>query len=693
MYLSKNLRGRFAPVWLLMILAVVIFFITRLCLLLQCLHADLHISQVVGSFFIGLLYDITVAGVFAIPLLLQLWFQNDFIYNKKIIAWIDGLLVVMGGLLLFTNALPNGLLRKVLFTYIAIRFCIYNVLAALPYRFRVSWRRIMLYTSFSLILFFLLFNAVSEWYIWQEFSARYGFVTVDNIMYATEVTGDIEESYHVFIIIPSLLAIAVFTGCFFYKTFCRSVVTPASFIVRSGMAAIVLAVAATVFLIPEKWRHFSKNEYANELAGNGLFQFGYAYIHNHLSFYQSYQTLPDAEAFTIVRNDMQLPGTPFTSNDIYSTERSISSSIPEQHYNVVLISVESMSASFMKAFGNHQNLTPCLDSLAKKSLFFTNFYAAGTRTVRGLEALTLSIPPTPGQSTVKRPDNKNLFSLGSVFESHGYTSQFLYGGNSRFDNMKMFFSNNGYDVIDHSAFQPKDIDFESVWGVADEDLFDMALRTMDKNAALKKPFFSHIMTVSNHRPFRYPEGRIDIPAATQTREGAVKYTDWAINRFLREASTKPWFDSTVFVIVADHCASAAGIAKLPVTGYHIPLLIFAPKLVQPQVFSGLASQLDVAPTVLGLLHFQYRSKFFGQDVLNTPVNKERAFISTYDGLGFLKNGKLVIQEPGKKVSEFLPDNKTGSATAIPLTDSLVKKAIAYYQCASWLMKNNKYNTR
>jgi phosphoglycerol transferase MdoB-like AlkP superfamily enzyme len=144
--------------------------------------------------------------------------------------------------------------------------------------------------------------------------------------------------------------------------------------------------------------------------------------------------------------------------------------------NVVLINVESLSAEFMKAFGSEKNITPCLDSIAEKSLFFTNLYASGTRTVRGLEALSLSIPPTPGQSIIKRPGNENLFSLGSVFSSKGYISQYIYGGYSYFDNMNEFFGGNHYQVIDRRQLQPGDIHYANIWGVADEDLFALTLK-------------------------------------------------------------------------------------------------------------------------------------------------------------------------------------------------------------------------
>jgi phosphoglycerol transferase MdoB-like AlkP superfamily enzyme len=256
--------------------------------------------------------------------------------------------------------------------------------------------------------------------------------------------------------------------------------------------------------------------------------------------------------------------------------------------------------------------------------------------------------------------------------------------------MNYFFSNNGYRVVDREAIKPKDIHYANIWGVADEDLFTLALQEMDRNDSAHKPFFAQVMTVSNHRPYTYPDGRIDIPPSTQSREGAVKYTDYAIGRFLREAKQKPWFNNTIFVIIADHCASSAGNVALPVTGYHIPMLIYSPANITPAKVEKLTAQIDVVPTILGLLKFSYKSKFFGHDIFAVNADQERAFISTYQGLGYLRNGRLVLQSPVKKTEEFIPDFVTGKSSKTTLTDSLVKQAVAYYQCASWLIKHKKY---
>lgn len=686
-------RNRFSLVWIVAGLFVTISVITRIALLLSTRNPDLSFGLGIRSFVIGLLFDLTVASFVIIPFVLQLWLQNDFIYLKKVFPFTCMFFVVLLAMLLFTSIVPKDFspeMHAALIGYVSLRFVIFLALYFLPFRFRIRWRTAVLYAGFTLVVFLLLLNAVSEWFFWQEFSTRYNFIAVDYLVYTTEVLGNISESYPLGIILPILVLLAIGI-VFLARPFVRnSVLLPLSFWKRSALAlCLLLLPLLMVSAVKEKWRLFSRNEYANSLAGNGLYEFAVAFSQNELDFYKFYQTIPDSTAFSLLRQQLQTPNTRFISNDPYSIEREITYNEAERKLNVVLISVESLSADFMHAFGNTRNMTPHLDSLASHSLFFTNLYSSGTRTVRGLEALSLSIPPTPGQSIVKRPDNGGLFSLGSVLRSKGYITQYLYGGYSYFDNMKTFFGNNGYEVIDRSAIPRAQVHYQNIWGVADEDLFALALHVLDSNSASGKPFFSQIMTVSNHRPYTYPEGRIDIPPSSQIREGAVKYTDYAINKFLQEASRKTWFDSTIFVIVADHCAGSAGSVELPVTGYHIPMLIYAPKILEPLQVRTLTAQIDVAPTILGLLKLKYNSKFFGQDVLNMPPDKLRAFISTYQGLGYLRNGKLIIQSPVKQIRQYQPDYSTGHAISEKPTDSLVNEAIAYYQAISWLLKNRK----
>ena len=660
------------------------------------LNARMNLGEYAGSFVVGILYDISVAFFAIVPFVIYVWLQNDLVYRKKIIPLIIAVFSIVIGLLIFTNIIPkefNALVFKIFLYYIIFRFVLYLLMAFVSAALRAKIRIVLLNIMLVITLMIIIFNAVSEWFFWEEFSTRYNFIAVDYLIYTNEVIGNIKESYPIYLIVTILLIIVFALLFTIRKIILRWAYICESIQQRTWKALLLLVLPVILyFTVQEKWHHFSKNEFANELAANGIYQFGVAFKNNDLDFYKFYKTIPDSEAFKTVRDQLSASNSNFTTNDPYNIERKIISGKAEKKLNVVLISVESLSASFMQHFGSTENITPYLDSLSEKSMLFTNLYASGTRTVRGLEALTLSLPPVPGQSIIKRPDNANMFTIGSVFKSKGYVTQFIYGGYSYFDNMQAFFSSNGYEVIDRTAIKPADIHYQNIWGVADEDEFTLALNTIDKNYQQQKLFFTHIMTVSNHRPFTYPDGRIDIAAATQSRSGAVKYTDYCINKFLKEASLKPWFDSTIFVIVADHCAGSAGSVQLPVTGYHIPLLIFSPKNILPVQVNDLTAQIDIAPTVLGLLEFSYNSKFFGQDIFKTSTLERRAFISTYQGLGFIQKDQLIIQSPVRKVNQYKPDFKTGTAsTIINTNDSMVKIATSFYQAAAWLIKNKKFN--
>lgn len=626
-------KNRFSPIFIALALLCGISFLTRLVLLINAASSfDWTLINLIKVFAIGLGYDLAAGSYAIIPLILYLWLIPPVWYAKKINQY----------LLLF---------------------------------------------YFFIVSFTLVFNAVSEWFFWEEFSVRYNFIAVDYLVYTTEVIGNIRQSYPINTILTVLIIIAALITYAIKNLLFLSAQDKRGFISRSKFALLLLgAPLCTFFLVSHNWKSTSNNQYVNELSGNGMYDFGFAFWHNQLDYNTFYKTLPLKEVVAQMKSLLAIPADNSNKQNI---TRLINNDGIEHKMNVVLISVESLSADFLGTYGNTLGLTPNLDSLAKEGLLFTNLYASGTRTVRGLEALSLSIPPTPGQSIVKRPNNKNLFTLGNIFRSKGYNSRYIYGGYGYFDNMNEFFSQNGYEVTDRSAIDSKDIHYENTWGVADEDLFTLSLKELDKDYNQKKLFFAHIMTVSNHRPYTYPEGRIDIPSHTN-REGAVKYTDYAIGKFIREAKLKPWFNNTLFVIVADHCASSAGKVELPVDKYHIPMIIYAPKFVSPKKFESLTAQIDIAPTLLGMLNFKYESKFFGQDVFRIKEDERRAFVSTYQSLGYIKNGNIVILDPNKKLNTFIPDFKTGTAKKTADINSLSNEAISNYQLAAYLYNSGGY---
>jgi len=303
--------------------------------------------------------------------------------------------------------------------------------------------------------------------------------------------------------------------------------------------------------------------------------------------------------------------------------------------------------------------------------------------VRGLEALSLCIPPHAGESVIKQKNNRmGALSVGYQLSKLGYTMQFLYGGYSYFDNMGDYFSHNNYEVIDRSNIAKQNISFANIWGVCDEDIFNKGLEVFDADAKTGKPFFAQFMTTSNHRPYTYPTEKIHVEGNPYTRNAAVKYTDYAIGDFLNKAAKKPWFKNTVFIIIADHCASSAGKTSLPLEKYHIPCLIFSPGRIQPQIVSKVCSQIDILPTLFSILHLPAKVSFAGNDILS-PNFKERAFLATYQDLGYYENHILTVLSPVKKVQQYAirpnPDG-TFEETLLQKQDvGLTQKAVSFYQ--------------
>ena len=574
--------------------------------------------------------------------------------------------------------------------------CVFGVtpmvlwLAFAPTRLARTW----LYRAITLIAFLgsvfgLLVLAVAEWLFWEEFGARFNFIAVDYLLYTHEVLGNIWESYPVGRILAGLALAAAAVTALLARYLWHASGAPLG--LRRAVSVLIaqaVLVGCALSFPDSDQKNFSAQDSANELAGNGLFDFFAAVRRNELSYERYYATLPPEEALATLR--AAFPKAQWIEPERGGIERPVAASGPSRFLNVVLVSVESLGAEFLSAYGAAGGLTPNLDALSRESLWFANTYATGNRTVRGLEALSLSLPPTPGQSIVRRPNNDFLFSLGSLLEDKGYAVLFAYGGYGYFDNMNAFFEANDYRSIDRRNIPAQDIEFENIWGVADEHLFAHVLKEIDREKAARpdRPVFVHIMTTSNHRPYTYPPGRIDIPSGTG-REGAVKYTDYAIGRLLEGARSREWFKDTLFVITADHGASARGNSRIPVDKYRIPVFMYSPAHVAPQRVDRLMSQIDIAPTLLGLLQFDYYTKFLGHDLLHTPPSEDRAFVANYQTLGYLKGDRLLVLQPKRKMEAFTMQGEKLIAAG-PVDPALAREGIAFYQVASHVFRTGLY---
>lgn len=544
---------------------------------------------------------------------------------------------------------------------------------------RRGWSQAWLGILLAIYVGLILFNGLCEYFFWSEFGVRYNFIAVDYLVYTNEVVGNIMESYPVIPMVLVLLAVTLTIGWLLFRRDIERID-----LLRVGVkwkaiaSAVYLAAATASALLLSCNTRFqdSANVYVNELQANGLYKFYDAFLKNELDYKQFYRTMPEDEAEAIVHAEYGSTADNF---------RSIIGKAGVPQRNIVLITLESMSASFMERFGNGDRLTPVLDSLYMQSLAFDRVFATGNRTVRGLEAVTLSLPPCPGQSIIKKKNNAGMHSTGAILREKGYEVRYFYGGNSYFDNMETFFGGNGYKIVDQRQYAPEEITFANIWGVCDEDAYRKVLRTINADAASGKPFFAHVMSVSNHRPFTYPAGKITIPHDAKSRAGGVMYSDYALGEFFREASRQPWFANTVFVVTADHCASSAGKTEIPLDKYHIPAIIFAPEFVTPAVVKETVSQIDLMPTLFSILGLEYDSRFYGRDVLSEDYTP-RAFIATYQDLGYLEGDIFTVLSPVNRCEQFrmtpTAENPFDMEPLQQSDDRMIERAVAFYQTSS-----------
>jgi phosphoglycerol transferase MdoB-like AlkP superfamily enzyme len=630
--LMRRLLGhRFGGVCLLVSFILWISFGTRIVLLLSSKAiADWNATKLIETFAWGLIYDLAAASYLIIPMVVYL------------------------------VILPNRI-------------------------FTGRFNRLLSAAFFLLVIYGLLFTSVAEWFFWKEFGTRLNFIAVDYLVYTREVTRNILESYPLPSILGSLFGLTAIFALGLYRTGWSEVWLESHTSLKHRMAwgASILVLPLFFTLGLNNWMAPGfDNNINQELARNGIYSLFSAFRNNELDYEKFYQTENEQEVFSEIRPLLKDDNATFQSEDLMDLSRFIAAKGEEKRLNVIQITVESLSAEFMATFGSERKLTPSLDALASQGIVFTRFYATGTRTDRGMESLTLSVPPTPGRSIIKRPNNEHLFTLGSVFQAHGYDTVFLYGGYGYFDNMNYFFGSNGYRIVDRAGVPNEAVTFANAWGACDENLFDWVLAEADRSYAEAKPFFHFVMTTSNHRPFTYPEGRIDIPSHTG-RTGALKYTDYAIGKFMREARQRPWFRDTIFVFVADHCANSAGKNDLAVNEYRIPLILYCPELLQPQRVNTLCSQIDYPPTLLGFLHWRYESRFYGKDVLRMHPEDGRAFVANYQKLGYVKNGTLIVLKPVRQELTYHCNLDSGRLETVGEEREIEKQAKAYYQTASY----------
>lgn len=540
------------------------------------------------------------------------------------------------------------------------------------------------------------FGWVAEVFFWNEFSSRFNGIAVFYLIFPREVIGNLEESFHVSYYLPVFAAAA---AGFWWLVRARVAETVAfrdgkgTRLKRLGVSVGLAALA--VLALSLEGRNIVKDRELNQFSKNGLQTMAEAALTNDEDYDGVYPGMPRGKARDVVRamvaqdntTFIDAPGTP-------PTWRRVANGPLEKRLNIVMVTEESFGSMFVDSLDNDTGakLTPDLDRLAAGGMMFTNIYAQGDRTVRGLEATETGFAPIPGIATARRPGADGMMSLPHLLREKGYETGVLYGGINTFDNMGDFWAGIDFEHV----WDQRDIrheSFSTIWGVSDEDLFTEALLRMDEMTAAGKPALLTMMTVSNHRPYTFPQTHVKWDDTVGKIQNTVRYAQWAFADFVERARAKPWFKDTVFVFVADHNVKVNGAARVPVHSFRIPMMFYSPAHIPPRRVPTLGAQIDLIPTLLGVLGFSYDSPFFGIDLLRVPEGGGRIAMAHNFSVAYGRPGHVVVLEPGAAAEgyRFTP----GKAEMIPETPDpeTLRMAIAQTQEAHRVFYSRLYHWR
>lgn len=564
---------------------------------------------------------------------------------------------------------------------VLLPLAVWSTLSPVRWRGSKTYSRVKL-AAFLIMNFGLVYTAFAEYFFFEEFNARFNLVAVDYLMYPHEVLGNIRDSYPVggvLLLTASLAVMLMPVQVAAIRTDSRH-----SGARQHRVANLALFGCALVLSMVVPPKAAGSNRIERELASNGLEQFIDALRTHDLRYTDHYRSMDSNAAITLLRDELhaEFEGGPLSL-------RRARQSAPDGlgHMNVVVIVEESLGCEFVGSCGDTRGLTPSLDRIATEGVFFQQVWATGTRTVRGLEAITASFPPIPSESIVKRPGGDRLDNWGRIMRSAGYRTSFLYGGYAWFDGMTNFFEKNGFEIIDRRHFDNPQ--FSNIWGVSDEDLFANALAHFDERAASGDPFFSVVLSTSNHKPFTFRAGVPGVPEKGGGREAGIRYADFALGGFIEKAKEHPWFENTLFVIVADHGARVYGREEIPMETYRIPLVFFAPSHLEPRRVTIPVSQMDIAPTVLGMLGIDYEGELFGRDVFNDAPRRPTILLSHNHDVARFDGESLVVLGLKSSVHEYRYDLATNTQVPEPVDGRRADLAVAWYQSAANLLESRR----
>ncbi len=568
---------------------IVVFMLERLALLLVLgeRFAGVGTGQLLKSFLVGVRFDIVMAAMVVAPVLLILCVTPRFVWGQK------------------------------------------------AFRFAVSGFNAVLFAAVS-------FACTADFFFFREFDTHLDW-KVFNYWEYDYVHEIIAQDYPLSLIVLAFLGLGA--GAFF--------VFRSSGIWRStaplwGRIVIALLMPVLAFLgirnslgpkpINTGPAYFSKHLVVSQLTLNGLFTLREAaysrYSRQAEIEFDKISPVDETKAQEITRSMLKTEGNSFVEEKGNPLRRKVESGRPRRDYNVVIVVMESLSWQYIGALNGRSGLTPNLDRVAQNGILMDRCFAVGSRTSYGFSGIVSGFVDLPGESVTTRPRAENNFlTIGSVLRRRGYHTMFVYGGQAIYDHRQAFLGSNGFnELITYEDFNHTTFQTELGW--CDGDLFREANARFKKASAEdKEPFCAVLLTLSFHRPFKIPSGKVELSAKFSSRRSqyrAVKYTDWAIGRFIKQAKEADYFENTIFVFTADHTGGAEGHPISP-ANYRVPFIVYAPDILgkEGRRVSRVCSQTDIAPTVLSLLGGTYEHGFMGTSVLRDENR---------DNFAFMRNG-------------------------------------------------------
>ncbi|WP_026725424.1 LTA synthase family protein [Flavobacterium sasangense] len=552
-----------------------------------------------------------------------------------------------------------------------------------------------IYFIFFLFLFLLMELSTLDFI--NQYDTRPNRLFLDYLIYPKEVVGTLLKSY-----LPSLIITTILLGIalFFAFKHGKKIFYPQESNYKTKLL-LFLVVAFFLFWgargsltskrpINASNAIFCSDQMTNSLGLNSLYTVAFAaYSMKNEGDVKKYGKMDELEAYTRVKKYMDV--TEFIPGEVPFLHLQ-KPDAPQPKYNVVIFLQESLGAEYVGCL-NGLPLTPELDKLAKEGLLFTNLYCTGTRSVRGIEQVTAGFLPNPSESIVKLGGSQQgFFTLADAFGRQNYDTSFIYGGMANFDNMASFFNGNGFkNIIDETDFDKdgKKYAMKGTWGYSDEDLAVKA-NEYYKNLG-NKPFFSLMFSTSNHEPFEFPDGRIQLyEQPKNTVHNAMKYADFSIGKFFELAKKEAYFKNTIFVVIADHNTRTYGKNLVPVNKFHIPALIIAPNVEKGITYDNLASQMDIPSTVLALSGITTKTPMPGRNLLKLlKGTKGRTIMLFHETYAFRVEDDIVILNPNAKPLQFKVKSDT-ELIPVALNEEFAKDALAHIVASSNLYKKRVY---